>query len=91
MPKGIDQDTAIEVVRQHIVKKGDWDIDANQPQEFNLTLAFFGRTLTGWTAELYTDLYPQLFFCVIFDASKNEIYLAEYTIYFETTIKVADL
>ena len=90
MPKGIDQDTALEVVRQHIVKKGDWDIDANQPQEFNLTLTSFSRTSEGWAAEMYTDLYPLLFFCVIYSASKNEMYLAEYRIIFETTISVEE-
>lgn len=89
MPE-INQDTAIEVLRQHIVKKGDWDIDANRPATFNISLTSFSRTSGGWAAELYTDLYPLLFFCVIYNASKKEMHLAEYKIIFEATISVED-
>lgn len=86
MAKSIDQNTAIEIVREHIKKKNDWDIDANQPMDFDVSLTSFSRTSAGWAAELYTNLYPLLFFCVFYYASKNEAYLVEYKIVLETTI-----
>lgn len=68
---------AITIVRDY-VNENDWDIDANQPREFEVKLVWFCKTLQNWKAMVITTLEDQMYYEVTYDGDKKQTYLDAY-------------